>query len=161
TNGLGGYASGTVVGVPTRSYHGLLIAALPAPVGRVLLLGLVSELLRFPDGRTARLGGPGFNGRIDLEGNAHLAEFALDAGLPVWRYEIDDVHLEKRLWMPHGLNAVFLRYRLLKGPDAVRLKLMPAVHFRPYDSPVSTPLPGPFRLLITDGRVELSAENAA
>src|SRR5436190_9186328 len=57
TNGLGGYASNTVAGVPTRSYHGLLIAALPAPLGRVLLLSGISEQVRLLSGRTVRLGG--------------------------------------------------------------------------------------------------------
>ena len=51
TNGLGGYASGTVSGVMTRRYHGLLVAALPAPFGRVVMLNHVAEHLRLPDGR--------------------------------------------------------------------------------------------------------------
>src|SRR5437773_797038 len=62
TNGLGGYASNSVLGIPTRSYHGLLIAALPAPLGRMLLLGAVSELLRFANGKTVRLGGEEYTG---------------------------------------------------------------------------------------------------
>jgi len=50
TNGLGGYASGTLAGVPTRRYHGLLVAAMPAPVGRAFMLGQIEEVLRLPDG---------------------------------------------------------------------------------------------------------------
>ena len=57
TNGLGGYASGTVAGVVTRRYHGLLIAALPAPVGRMMLLPHLSEQIRLPDGRNVRFSG--------------------------------------------------------------------------------------------------------
>src|SRR6185436_1935320 len=57
TNGLGGYASGTDSGVATRRYHGLLIAALPAPLGRTLMLGQVTEVLRLADGTILRLGG--------------------------------------------------------------------------------------------------------
>src|SRR5215475_11034666 len=53
TNGLGGYASGTVSTVMTRRYHGLLIAALPAPFGRVLMLSHLDERLSLPDGRVA------------------------------------------------------------------------------------------------------------
>src|SRR4051812_38886273 len=76
TNGLGGYASNTVPGVPTRSYHGLLIAALPAPLGRMLLLAGISEQVRLPDGQTVRLGGAEYaSGRLELEGHAHLLEF--------------------------------------------------------------------------------------
>ena len=54
TNGLGGYASGTVSGVITRRYHGLLIAALPAPLGRIVMLSHVAEQVRWPDGRRSR-----------------------------------------------------------------------------------------------------------
>src|SRR5690349_7076879 len=57
TNGLGGYASGTIAGVATRRYHGLLIAALPAPLGRRVMLNHLSELLRMPDGQTTLIGG--------------------------------------------------------------------------------------------------------
>src|SRR5436190_12513257 len=99
TNGLGGYASGTVAGVPTRRYHGLLIAALPAPLGRTVMLGQVTELLRLPNGRVVRLGGEELiGGRLDLHGAEHLAEFRLEGGLPVWRYEADGVAFEKRLF---------------------------------------------------------------
>jgi predicted glycogen debranching enzyme len=57
TNGLGGYASGTIAGVATRRYHGLLIAALPAPLGRWLMLSHLSERVRLPDGRQIKLSG--------------------------------------------------------------------------------------------------------
>src|SRR5713226_7429711 len=55
-NGLGGYASGTIAGVVSRRYHGLLIAALPAPLGRRVMLNHLSELLRTPDGQTYLIG---------------------------------------------------------------------------------------------------------
>ena len=58
TNGLGGFASGTVAGVITRRYHGLLIAALPAPLGRIVMLSHVAEQLRWPDGKRAEIGRP-------------------------------------------------------------------------------------------------------
>src|SRR5438093_2882357 len=72
TNGLGGYASGTLGGVASRRYHGLLIAALPAPLGRRVMLNHLSELIRLPDGKTALLGGEERSGgRLDLPGAAH------------------------------------------------------------------------------------------
>src|SRR3954465_13641450 len=78
TNALGGYASGTVAGAPTRRYPGLLIAALPAPRGRPVMLGQVSELLRLAGGRVARFGGEELTGgRLDLHGAEHLTEFRL------------------------------------------------------------------------------------
>src|SRR5882757_6926659 len=67
-NALGGYASGTVSGAATRRYHGLLIAALPAPLGRQMMLNHLSELLRLPDGRTARFGGEERVGTLELHG---------------------------------------------------------------------------------------------
>src|SRR3954452_4073657 len=75
TNALGGYASGTVAGVPTRRYHGLLVAALPAPLGRTVMLGQVTELVRLRTGRVVLFGGEELaGGRLDLHGAEHLAE---------------------------------------------------------------------------------------
>src|SRR5262252_3826203 len=90
TNGLGGYASGTVAGVVTRRYHGLLIAALSAPLGRTVMLSHVSEQLRYPDGRRTEFGGRERTSEsADAQGTGSLVEFRLESGLPVWRYEID------------------------------------------------------------------------
>src|SRR3954465_6110286 len=134
TNGLGGYASGTVAGVPTRRYHGLLIAALPAPLGRVMMLGQVSEQVRLKDGRIVRFGGEErVGGRLDLHGAEHLAEFRLEAGLPVWRYELPGVVFEKRLSLVHRQNTAYLSYHLIDGDHTVRLKLRPSVQFRSHD----------------------------
>src|SRR3954470_20174389 len=85
TNGLGGYASGTVAGVSTRRYHGLLIAALPSAIGRTMMLNHLSEQVRF-EGRTLRLGAEERVGAPELWGAEHLLEFLLDRGLPVWIY---------------------------------------------------------------------------
>src|SRR5438270_13479841 len=77
-NGLGGYASGTIAGVATRRYHGLLVAALPGALGRVMMLNQLSELLRLPDGHSVQLGGaerPG--GDLELPGVPYLTEFRL------------------------------------------------------------------------------------
>src|SRR5438132_4783347 len=72
-NGLGGYASGTLVGAASRRYHGLLIAALPAPLGRRVMLNHLSELLRLADGTTAFLGGEErTGGALELPGADYL-----------------------------------------------------------------------------------------
>src|ERR1700747_2098039 len=79
TNGLGGYASGTVLGVATRRYHGLLIAALPAHQGRVLMLNHLAERLRLPDGSFLYFGGEErAGGSLSLHGVGHLKEFCLE-----------------------------------------------------------------------------------
>ncbi len=57
TNGLGGYAAGSIVGATTRSYHGLLVAALRPPVERFVLVTKIDETIDFPDGRKPQVGG--------------------------------------------------------------------------------------------------------
>src|SRR5437763_8396784 len=122
TNGLGGYASGTIAGVASRRYHGLLVAALPAPFGRRVLFNHLSELVRLPSGRTVLLGGDERPGKLNLHGIEHFQEFRLERGLPVWRYVVEGVTFEKRILLPHRQNAVHVSYRLIDGPQPVRLK---------------------------------------
>ncbi|MCC6493128.1 MAG: glycogen debranching enzyme family protein [Pirellulales bacterium] len=158
TNGLGGYASGTVAGVATRRYHGLLIAALPAPLGRIMTLSHLSEKVRMPGGEDVLFGGDELgSGALDVHGAPYLVDFRLEFGLPVWQYDIDGVGIEKYIVLPHGQNTVFVIYRQISGAGPVRLKLLPSVHFRSHDAAVSTPLPLPFTLTITDRRHELCA----
>jgi predicted glycogen debranching enzyme len=152
TNGLGGYASGTLSGVAARRYHGLLVSALPAPLGRILMLCQMSEVLRLPDHSVVTLGG---------EGNGHLREFRLEAGMPVWRYEAFGYVLEKRVFLAHLQNTVFVRYALREGPGVLRLEMHPSLHVRPHDAPVSTPLGLPFCVQVVNGRYEINSAWAA
>jgi predicted glycogen debranching enzyme len=158
TNGLGGYASGTVGGVATRRYHGLLIASLPAPLGRIMTLSHLSEKVRTRNGEEVMFSGDELGtGALDVHGAPYLVNFRLEFGLPVWLYEVDGVAIEKYVVLPHGQNTVFIIYRQVSGDGPVRLKLLPSVHFRSHDAAVSTPLPLPFTLTITDRRHELRA----
>ncbi|HWV57331.1 MAG TPA: amylo-alpha-1,6-glucosidase [Longimicrobiales bacterium] len=158
TNGLGGYASGTVPGVPTRRYHGLLIAGLPAPLGRTVMLTHLAEQITLPDGRSIRFGGhESVSAGLVLHGTGHLVEFRLDMGIPVWRYEVEDVTFEKRVFMAYQQNTVYVSYTLLSGPDAVRIDLEPAVHFRSHDSPVSEPLAEPYTFTAVEHAYEIRA----
>jgi predicted glycogen debranching enzyme len=158
TNGLGGYASGTVSGVATRRYHGLLIAALPAPLGRMMTLSHLSEKVRLTNGKEVLLGGDELGSdSLSLFGADYLVDFRLEFGLPVWQYDIGGATIEKQILLPHGQNTVFVIYRLIDGEGPVRLKLLPSVHFRSHDAAVSTPLPLPFTLTITGERHELRA----
>ena len=134
-NGLGGYASGTVSGAITRRYHGLLIASLPNPLGRTMMLNGLSERLRLPGHRVAYTGAEEL-ADVKPENILPLAEFRLEGGLPVWRYEVDGFVLEKRLLMLYRQNTVHVVYRLLSGSGKLRLGLRPAVHFRSHDAPV-------------------------
>ncbi len=159
TNGLGGYASSTLAGVSTLRYHGLLIAALPAPHGRTVMLNHLMEQVRLPNGRTVRLGGEQLaDGKLDLHGLEFFRAFRMEFGLPVWRWEIDDWVLEKRVLLLHEQNTVHVGYRLAAGQGTLRLKLRLAVHFRPHDAKVSTAFTAPYALTAVGDRYEISAE---
>ena len=158
TNGLGGFASGTVAGVVTRRYHGLLVASLPAPRGRVVMLNHLLERVRLRDrgivwlGDESEVAGPNAVDRTD-----HLVEFRLDLGLPVWRYALGGVEIEKRIVMPHGQNTVHVSYRLLRGEGPVRLTLQPSIHFRSYDAPVNASDTLTYRVWSDEDRYEVCA----
>jgi len=137
TNGLGGYASGTLAGVCTRRYHGLLIAALPAPLGRMLLFNHIVEEVRLPDRSLVTLSGLVEPGE-DTMAPEPLSSFTLEFGLPVWHYQFGDYTLERRVLLPHESNTVHLTYRLIAGPRPLRLRLTPGIHFRPHESAVSS-----------------------
>jgi predicted glycogen debranching enzyme len=158
TKGLGGYASGTLPNIVTRRYHGLLIAALPAPLGRTVMLSKVWERVRLADHRVAVIDGEAEVGECSVEGRAeYLVEFRLELGQPIWRYELGADIIEKQLLMPHLQNTVYVIYRRVSGEGLVRLTLRPFVHFRPHDAPVDAPFAGPYALNVVDDRYELSA----
>jgi predicted glycogen debranching enzyme len=156
TNGLGGYASGTVLGALTRRFHGLLISALPSPYGRTMMLNDLLDDVRFPGGRTVRLNA---TERTDtgfaLNGAKYLTEFRLDDGLPVWRYDIEGTLIEKRVLLPHGQNTAIVRYRLERG-GPIRLALRPAIHMRQHEGRVSRESESPYLLSVIEDRYELS-----
>jgi predicted glycogen debranching enzyme len=157
SNGLGGYASGTVSGAATRRYHGVLIAALPAPLGRVVMWNHVSESLRFHDGAVVRLSGEEHAGVADsVAGVEHLAGFRLEDGLPVWTYRLRDIALEKRVILPHLQNTVYLTYRLVKASEPVQLELRPAFHFRHHEAPVNKGGAGPYKFSAVEQRYEIA-----
>jgi predicted glycogen debranching enzyme len=107
TNGLGGYAMGTVSGAPSRSYHGLLIAALSPPVERTLLVSQLQESVQ---------GDPGACGPL------RIVSFALEGTVPRWRFAWGETLLEKRVWMAQGANTTVVSYRLVRGgPLELRL----------------------------------------
>jgi predicted glycogen debranching enzyme len=156
TNGLGGYASGTVPGVMTRRYHGLLIAALPAPLGRVVMLSHVAEQLRFAEDESVDISRREHSGdAADVRGTGYLTEFRLEAGLPVWRYEVRGLVLEKRVFLPHLQNTVYLVYELLSGAERVELALQPSVSFRPQELAVSEALGWPYEFRAVAGHFEI------
>ena len=155
TNGLGGYASGTVAGVTTRRYHGLLVAALPAPLGRVVMFNHLSERYAAGDGTVYEFGKEeSVGGELDAHAE-HLTEFRLEAGLPVWRYAFGDATVERRLLLLHRQNTVHVSWRLVHGAAPLRIMLRPALHFRLHEAPVSTALEGVYTVTAADDRYEI------
>jgi predicted glycogen debranching enzyme len=124
-NGLGGYASGTVTGLDTRRYHGLLIAALPHPLGRTLLLSRIHEGIDAGSDAYALPTAQYHDGTIQPAGYVFLEQFRLEGTMPVWRYRCRDLVLEKSLWMERGRNTTFVRYHLPSAQRPVRLRLEP------------------------------------
>src|SRR5579859_325412 len=108
TNGLGGYAAGTVAGMLTRLEHGLLVASMPGTTTPELLLAKIDEEVLF-DERTYTLGTNEYrDGTINPSGFVHLETFRLEEGFPIFTYRlggIDGIMLEKRIWMPRGSNT--------------------------------------------------------
>jgi predicted glycogen debranching enzyme len=138
TNALGGYASGTIGGANTRRFHGFLIAALPAPLGRTMMFNHLEEVLEGEDGLCWRLSGDEHGGReVAFPEDGILEEFAMENGRPVWRFSGNGIRIEKRVLMPHLQNSAYIVYRLLEGPSGLRLRLRPSLHFRPHEGLVA------------------------
>src|SRR3984957_7656442 len=114
TNGLGGYASGTLSGACTRRYHGLLIAALPVPLGRLMMLNHLSVEIILPNGNIAQLDRDNLPDEMTAD-EAWRGDFQLETGLPVWRYNVGPYRLEKNTLMPPSENNTFLTYSLVAG----------------------------------------------
>src|ERR1700722_1315382 len=110
TNGLGGFASSTIIGLNTRRYHGLLVAATKPPVGRYLLLSKLEETLLL-DGRAFDLSANRYPAVVHPQGFRYLKEFRLDP-FPVFTYEIEGIEIEKTVFMGPGENSRIIQYQL-------------------------------------------------
>lgn len=134
TNGLGGFACGTVAGANTRRYHGLLTAALNPPGGRVLLLSKIEETLVLSEHRID-LSTNEYEGAVHPLGYSHLATFCINP-FPTFTFEVEGVKIEKSVFMVHGSNTVQVEYKLLDCPAGVQpqLELRPLIAFRDYHS---------------------------
>ncbi|MBK9153424.1 MAG: glycogen debranching enzyme family protein [Chloracidobacterium sp.] len=110
TNGIGGFASGTISGTNTRRYHSVLTAAQDPPLGRVRLLSKFEETFVL-GGRSVELSSNQFPGAVEPKGHEMLSSFRMNP-FPVWTFEIDGIVLEKCLFMPHGLNTTYLRWTI-------------------------------------------------
>jgi predicted glycogen debranching enzyme len=154
TNGLGGYASGTIASLNTRRFHGLLIAALPAPHGRMMMLNQVEELLCIED-RKYYLTAENLTSATNTDTvSAFLKNFRLENGLPVFTYAADQFVLEKRLCMTHSQNTTYITYRLLRGKTA-QLDVRPAIDIRPHEGFLQGPKHEDYRFSAVSNGYEL------
>src|SRR6266849_3329859 len=137
TNGLGGFSSSTIIGLNTRRYHGLLVAATKPPVGRLVLLSKLEETLLI-DGQLFHLSANRYPGAIHPQGFRYLKQFRL-APFPVFTYEIESIELEKTVFMIHGENSTVVHYELRndnhpESPKNLKLEIRPLIAFRDYHS---------------------------
>ena len=159
TNGLGGYASGTIGGIVTRRYHSYLTAALPAPLGRIVMLNHLSEVLKFNSGKEVQIGARQYDeGGIEIPGASYLIDFRLEQGLPFWRYKIDDTIVEKTILLPYMQNTVHITYRLISGNGPLRIELRPSIHFRPHEAAVTDQPEQNYVLNITGKKIEVISD---
>jgi predicted glycogen debranching enzyme len=134
TNGIGGFAMGTVASSLARRYHALLMAALAPPLGRTLLVAKLEEIASYA-GRSWELGANRWQGdAVAPEGHRFMERFHLEAGTPVWGYACADALLEKRVWMERGANTTYCTYRLLRGSEPLALAVKVLVNYRDYHS---------------------------
>src|SRR5271170_2405139 len=132
TNGLGGYASGSVSDVLTRRYHGLLVAALAPPVGRRVLWAKLDASARYA-GMDFDLGANRWHdGTLHPTGYRYISSCELDGTTPVWNYRFADATLERRVLMERGTDTTFVTYTLLDASAPVELALKAYVNDRDY-----------------------------
>ena len=123
TDGLGGYAMGTVAGLRTRRYHALLVVAGATPATRRVALASLDPVLELPSGARVRLATHEWSpGVASPAGHVHLARFDLTDGVPRWRWRVDGIVLERELAMLPGSSTLGVVHRLLAG-GPVRLRL--------------------------------------
>lgn len=130
TNGLGGYASGTVSSILTRRYHGLLIRPMDPPLGRTLLLTKIDDTATYQQQQYSLFSNSWSAGTSYQNGFIHLDRFYLEGTTPVWSYSLGDAIVEKRIWMAVGENKSYVRYDFVRGHAKLNLSLKLLVNQR-------------------------------
>ena len=114
-NGLGGYAAGSVATTLTRCYHGLLVAPVQPPLGRVLVLAKADAVLIDGDQVYPLHSNRWASGDVVPQGHLHIESFRLEGGVAVWRYAIGDIALEQRIWMEPGAHTTYVAWNLVNA----------------------------------------------
>src|SRR6516164_1880182 len=134
TNGIGGFAAGTVSGNLTRRYHGLLIAALNPPVGRTQLVAKVDEVIEYVGASYSLAANRWSSGAIEPHGYVHIQNFRLEGTVPVWQIALGEALLEKRIWMRQGENTTYVQYQVKRCSQPLHLRVAVLVNYRDYHS---------------------------
>ncbi len=158
TNGTGSYACGAISGANTRCYHGMLIAALAAPVARTLLVAKIET--------TAHLRGTAYHldthewadGTIEPRGYQWIESFQLDGLVPTWTFALAEAQLAKRVWMIHEHDTTLVTYTHARGADPIILDLKVLCTYRDHHdetqgdwTPTMTTIPGGLRVEAFEG----------
>src|SRR5688500_13523633 len=154
TNGLGGYASGTLLGAPTRRYHGMFVPDLPAPCGRTVMIPRLDEKV-VVEGEHFFFSGVAFDdGRVQSDLPQLLTEFIRECLTPVRRLAVTGRCIGKRILMTYGQNSVAVEYRLVEV-ESLQLRLRPFVTFHMLNARLSAAQSTLFRLSVFDRGCEM------
>ncbi|BAZ50227.1 putative glycogen debranching enzyme [Nostoc sp. NIES-4103] len=134
TNGKGSYASGTVAGTLTRSYHGLLVAALKPPVERTVLLTKLDETAQYNNHSYSLYTNRWAGELINPDGYVNIERFRLEGTIPVWDFVFADALLEKRIWMEPRADTTYIHYQLKRASQPLTLSIKALVNYRDYHS---------------------------
>ncbi|MCU0566462.1 MAG: amylo-alpha-1,6-glucosidase [Oculatellaceae cyanobacterium Prado106] len=138
TNGIGSFASGTIAGMLTRRYHGLLVAALNPPLGRTLLVAKLDEVALYDQQSYALHSNRWDNDVVTPQGYQNIERFRLEGSLPIWEFALADALLVKQIWMQPGVNTTYVQYRLHRATQPLTLTLQALVNYRDYHSITQT-----------------------
>jgi predicted glycogen debranching enzyme len=132
TNGIGGFAMGTVGGCNTRRYHGLLIASLHPPVDRIAMVSKLDIIAHYA-GKSYSLATNEFSdGTIDPQGYRFIESFRMEGQIAIWTWRIGNALLEQRMWMAHGQNTTYVSFNQTRGDSAIQLQVHPLCTYRDY-----------------------------
>lgn len=129
TNGIGGYASSTVVGANTRKYHGILVAPLAPPARRYLLFSKIDEAVEIEGQSYPLYTNLGRN--YVSEGYRHLYSFEKEY-IPIYTFVVQGMTIKKFICMQHGKNTTAILYNIQNGDKKAKLKLAPLMNFRDF-----------------------------
>ena len=131
TNGIGGFASGTISGANSRRYHGILTAATKPPLGRITMLSKFEETLII-DRKSYELSANQYPNSIQPEGFKYLKSFRLEP-FPIWIYEVEGIEIEKKIFMIDGENTTVCQWSVVSGQwSEISLEIRPLLSFVDY-----------------------------